>query len=336
VGVAFALCALLAAGACRRGARAETTEPVGARTAATRRASASVSLPANASISDASAPSVAPHRQAWTVTLRLATAPYAAHPDVLVHVPESLSPSTVVPVVVFLHGWFGCLSVIVAAENAPCAPGGPVRYAMDVVAQFDRARIPALLVVPQLAFDAASSAGGRMTESNGLERLLHDVLNDPAVRRRVVPPHADPRIGRVALVAHSGAFVPAAELVAHGGVEIHEIHMLDALYRDRVEFFAWVRAHAADFDPAHGSARRFTVIYTDREGTGARTRETVRRISSMLPDGIRGLAAIDHPLLTSPPDLLWTRPVFALRTAVRHEDIPRVFLSTLLEGPRWR
>jgi len=239
-------------------------------------------------------------------------------------------------VVVFLHGWFGCVSVVVGRENAPCTPGGPLRFAMDVAAQFDRAGIAAILVVPQLAFDAASSAGGRLSTDGGLRRMLGEIVSSPAVRAHLRADVTLDAVQRVALVAHSGAFVPAAEILAHGGVDVHELHLLDALYRARPEFSDWVRTHRADFDPRLPDARRLTIIYTDREGTGPRSRAFIGQTASALPMGAPRGSVVDHPLLAPPAEAIWSAPVFAMRTAVAHEDIPRTFLATLLDSRAWR
>ncbi len=309
---------VLAVAACRRDAR-ESRERVPSAVADARTAAAPP---------DAGLEGGATHpRPGWTERIRVLHAPFPAHPDVIVHASGSFDPHRPLRVVVFLHGWFGCVEVIAGGTDAPCTEGGPVRFAMDVQAQFDRAAVDALLVIPQLAFDVANSSPGRLGESGGLRDLLGDVLADPAVARHL--DHggdaAVGRITRVVLVAHSGAYVPAAFALAQGGIDVQEVHMLDALYHPRPELERWFRAHATDFATGH-PPRRLTFVYTDREGTGPVTHATVDALETPATPWRR------HRALTPPPDDLLAAPLFVLRTAVVHEAVPRAFLAPILEA----
>jgi hypothetical protein len=266
-----------------------------------------------------------------TITVRVRSAPFSAHPEVLVHAPASFVPNGRINLVVFLHGWNGCVGVIGAADNAPCSPGGPVRFAMDVVRSIDRAAVNALLVVPQLAFDAPTSASGRLADRGAFRALVAELLAHPDLTSILGRARGIDEIGRVVVLAHSGAYVPAAFVLSRGGIDVHEVHLLDALYRDEPAFESWVRAHAREFALAGAQHRRFTVIYTDQEGTGARSRTMLARMSDELPIADRARLVREHRLLSPAPADLYGAALFALRTAVIHEDIPRVFLAPLLE-----
>jgi hypothetical protein len=276
-----------------------------------------------------------PRREPQTTwTLRVASAPFPAHPDVLVHAPATFDATGPIHVVVFLHGWFGCVGVVAGNEPAPCTPGGPVRYAMDVVNQFDRSHVDALLLIPQLAFDAASSAPGRLGETGGLRDLLRDVLAAPELASRLAGRTSLDRVGNIVLVGHSGAYVPLALALEHGRIEVHEVHMLDALYRDRLELDDWVRRHAREFSTTLAAPRRLTFVYTDREGTGPLTRSVLQRLAALLPAGDRARSVTEHAVLELPTPEIYDVPMFALRTPVAHEDVPRVFLAPLLAASR--
>ena len=290
--------------------------------------------PANTEAVESPAAAIAnsgPRRVGYTATLRVRTAPFPAHPDVRVHVPASFVPGGRVNLVVFLHGWNGCVEVIGAVDNCPCTPGGPVRYAMDLVRSVDSAGVNAVLVVPQLAFDARSSSPGRLSERGVFRELIAEVLAHPDLAAAIGGARSIDDVGRVILAAHSGAFVPAAAVLSKGGVDVHEVHLLDALYREEPVFEAWIRTHASEFAPTSAGRRRFSVIYSDNEGTGARSRALLSRVSDALPHSDGAGLVREHRLPSSPPPDFYGAGLFSLRTAVVHEDIPRVFLVPLLE-----
>jgi hypothetical protein len=75
-------------------------------------------------------------------------------------------------------------------------------------------------------------------------------------------------------------------------------------------------------------------IYTDREGTGPLTRRVLERLATLLPPRERAENVAEHASLTLADVGLYATPLFSLRTAVVHEDVPRVFLAPLLEASR--
>src|SRR5262249_33604 len=71
--------------------------------------------------------------RAVTEVLKVKDAAFGEHPQVLVHAAGDLREKGPLSIVVFLHGWYGCVRVVAGAENAPCRPGKPTRVAMDVI-----------------------------------------------------------------------------------------------------------------------------------------------------------------------------------------------------------
>jgi hypothetical protein len=266
-----------------------------------------------------------------TVTLQLpATAPNPQHPDVLVHVPPTFAATGPVNLVVFLHGWSTCVAVVAAAADAPCRPGGKARPALDVVAQFEAARVNALLVVPQLAFEARSSDPGRLGAPGGLRRLVADVLAAPPLgaalgsRRRVED------VGRVVVFAHSGGILPLGRVLLGGGLPVHEAHLLDALYRHHDEIYAWARRQLPRFDPADPASARLTFVYTDRERTGPGTRRLLARLGRLLPATRAARTIASSTSLAAPTPGLLRVPIVAVRSALDHDVIPPRLLAPLL------
>jgi hypothetical protein len=266
-----------------------------------------------------------------TRVVRPASAPFAAHPDVLVRLPEGARADRPLGLVLFLHGWYGCVSVVAADEWAPCRAGASApRAAMGVVGAFDRARVNALLVVPQLAFDAPSSDGGRLERKGGLRALVAELLDDPELAAALGPVRRPEDFARVVVFAHSGAYDPLGPLLAHGGLEAHEIHLLDALYQVPPPLEQWARASAKSLREGAPRSRRLSIIYTDRERTGPRSVSFVRSLLAPLSAPRRGEVAFESAAGPMPAEVELDRPFVLLRTLTTHEEIPRVFLGPLL------
>jgi hypothetical protein len=278
-----------------------------------------------------SGPAAAAPPAPLTVTLQLpATAPNSQHPDVLVHVPATFAADGPVNLVVFLHGWSTCVAVVAAAADAPCRAGGKARPAMDVVAQFDAAHVNALLVVPQLAFDAPSSDPGRLGAPGGLRRLVADVLAAAPLAPALGPRRRLADVGRVVVFAHSGGILPLGRVLLVGGLPVSEAHLLDALYRHHDEIYAWARRHLARFLPGDARSDRLTFVYTDRERTGPGTRRLLARIGRLLPPARAARTIASSTTLAPPQPALLRVPIVAVRTPLDHDLIPPRLLAPLL------
>ncbi len=105
----------------------------------------------------------------------------------------------------------------------------------------------AILLVPQLAVNAADSSCGKLEAPGGFARMIADALatlGDPVVQaacgRAAIPDDAE--IGRVCVSAHSGGWHAAACALKHGGVPVRETYLFDALYAEVDVFREWVIA----------------------------------------------------------------------------------------------
>ncbi|HEU4532631.1 MAG TPA: hypothetical protein VFS00_00890, partial [Polyangiaceae bacterium] len=273
-----------------------------------------------------------PKRAGTTFVLRPPSAPFAAHPDVLVHLPEGFRADRPFGLALFLHGWFGCVDVVAYDEGAPCRPGGPLRIPIGVVDAFERAHVNALLVLPQLAFDTSSSDGGRLERKGGLRALVADLLASDELGRALGPGRRPEDFARVLAFAHSGAYDPLSALLAQGGLEVHEVHLLDALYQLRPPLDQWAHAAARSVASGAPAPRRLSIVYTDREKTGPRSVAFFRQLVAPLPPARRHAAALESFSGALPPEADVARPFVLVRTAVTHEDVPRTFLGPLLRG----
>ena len=303
-------------------------EPVPVQTAAP--AIADVVLALTSPVPDVPDVPDVPPPTAHTFVTQVRAAAFADHPDVLVHIPTSFDTRGPLNVVVYLHGWNGCIAVTAADQDAPCSPDGRTRSAMSVVSQFDRGQPDAVLLLPQLAFDRPTTAPGRLGERGGFRALLAELLEQPDVASLLGGPHSPEGLGRVVLFAHSAAYVPAAAMLERGGVDVDDVFLLDAVYRNLPAFASWGASHARDLRPDLPSHRHFAIVYTDREGTGQNSRLLISQLAGHLSRDQRTRAVWDDRSLVSPSLDALGHPLFVQRTSARHEDIPRLYLAPLL------
>ena len=102
----------------------------------------------------------------------------------------------------------------------------------------------AILVVPQLALNAADSSCGKLASPGALSRLLGGAVSSAARFGRKTLADSRfperPRLGRVCVSAHSGGYYAAACGLRHGGVDVSETYLFDALYAESEVFRQWV------------------------------------------------------------------------------------------------
>jgi hypothetical protein len=148
---------------------------------------------------------------------------------VLVHVPAGFDVRKPGVIVVFFHGHGATLE-------------RDVRDRQLLPRQISESGVNAVLVAPQLAYDAADSSAGKFWERGGLKRFMAEAADHLA---RV---YGDPRASEafakmpVVIVAYSGGFVPAAWSLHVGGLgsRVKGVVLLDALYGEMDKFSSWI------------------------------------------------------------------------------------------------
>jgi len=148
---------------------------------------------------------------------------------VLVHVPTGFDVRRPGVIVVFFHGHGATLE-------------RDVRDRQLLPAQITESGVNAVLVAPQLAYDAADSSAGKFWEPGGLKRFMTEAADHLA---RV---YGDPRTSEafakmpVVIVAYSGGFVSAAWSLHVGGLgkRVSGVVLLDALYGEIDKFSSWI------------------------------------------------------------------------------------------------
>jgi hypothetical protein len=155
---------------------------------------------------------------------------------VLVHVPAGFDVHRPGVIVVFFHGHGATLE-------------RDVRDRQLLPAQISESGANAVLVAPQLAYDAADSSAGKFWERGGLKRFMAEAAGHLA--RLYGDPRAADDFAKmpVVIVAYSGGFVSAAYSLHVGGLgsRVIGVVLLDALYGELDKFSSWILNNRSAF-----------------------------------------------------------------------------------------
>jgi hypothetical protein len=153
---------------------------------------------------------------------------------VLLHIPQGFDIRRPALMLVFFHGHGATLERDVLKRQ-------------QVPAQVSASGSNAVLVAPQLAFDAADSSAGKFWQPGGFGRFVGEA------GQQLARMHGDRRSLRtfasmpIVLVAYSGGYVAAAAAIEFGGLKkrVRGVVLLDSLYGDLDKF-----AHYIESDPS--------------------------------------------------------------------------------------
>ncbi len=253
-------------------------------------------------------PTVAPPAHAATVGVRVPEPSHptpAGAPHALVRVPEGFQANEPWDLVVFLHGWNGCVNVLMRPGSVRCAEGaGPEREGWDLAAAFDTADANALLLMPQLAFHQREGSAGRFVEPGFVRELV-----DAVAAQVDAWPASAPR--RTVVTAHSAGFESALAWIRQDGLPVDEVVLFDALYAGTETFADWVSV----------GDRRLVSIHTGR-GSTARQSRRLRRLAA------RAELAVGSELSSE-------APVIVMESDAPHRDVPSAHLATVVRSGVW-
>jgi hypothetical protein len=155
---------------------------------------------------------------------------------VLVHVPAGFDVHKPGVIVVFFHGHGATLA-------------RDVRDRQLLPRQISESGVNAVLVAPQLAYDAADSSAGKFWERGGFKRFMTEAANQLALvygEQRSAEAFAKMP---VVIVAYSGGFVSAAYSLNVGGLgnRVVGLVLLDALYGEMDKFSSWIVKNRSAF-----------------------------------------------------------------------------------------
>lgn len=245
-----------------------------------------------------------------------------AHPSALVYVPSGFDPTPPLDLVVYVHGFYNCVSNVVGSTATSCAANEPARAAYALAAQLEGAAKNALLVLPEVAYDRASADPGQLGVDGGLRALLAEAL----AQLGSVGSFTVDDLGHVVVASHSGGYRAAGAMAVRGGVAVDEVWLLDSLYGATADFDAWVLSdRAALADP---SARRFADVYTGGGGTLSNSQAMATRAAGWM-SGEPGVLVDDRTSSTWPPSRFAHGLLFK-RSGLAHDGVPRYYFGKLL------
>lgn len=191
-------------------------------------------------------------------------------PSVGVHAGPAFDPRAPLHLVVFLHGYNGCVSVLMAAGKARCAPRMAQREGWDLGRLHAAAGTRSLLIVPQLGFANRDSRPGAFGKPNGFRAFLEELLSE-TLAERLGGARRIKDVASLTLIAHSAGYQAALAIAERGGVRgwLRAIVLLDALYADTERYARLLESPSA-------RSLRFVSLYLQR-GTPRRENERLYR-----------------------------------------------------------
>lgn len=245
--------------------------------------------------------------------------PSSGYPGALVHIPSGYDAMAPLDLVVYFRGFNSCVSALAGSERARCRENGPLHKYSDLIGQFDRSGVNAILVMPELRVEESTGDPGQLGSSGGFARFLSDVLD------RVVSPELGgsrtlSTVRRIVLCAHSGGYTATAAAISRGGVSnIDTACLFDAFYGDAPVFQRF--AARAATEPV-----RFVSLYT-----GGGTEQNSVNLAQGLAGRLGGRLLFD-PSSRAPTQEQWQFPVFVKRVSDEHSWIPLRYFEPFLRS----
>jgi hypothetical protein len=268
------------------------------------------------------------------VTFRLRNRAFAGseHPDVAVHVPPGFDATRRPGLVLYFHGWQGCVEAALAPADVACADGGPMRPGSNLAAQVDSARINAVVVAIETRPEAQTGEPGELAMPGAPRDLLQELFTERLSEPIGCAIDVD-RFDRVVVLAHSGGYQALASVLETGDLpRITEVILLDSLYGAESVFVRWAADDAARFDSRIGAGLRFVDLYTCCGGTVRASRSTAERFKEVFASQGIGEAVYDDDSDHAFDPAALRRAVVFKRVPDEHSDLPRVYVRPLLEN----
>ncbi|HUI73084.1 MAG TPA: hypothetical protein VL354_21370 [Spirochaetia bacterium] len=168
--------------------------------------------------------------------------PHYVDSSVAVLIPTGFHSNGPVNLVFFFHGWNSSID--------------DVQSRFDLFRQFSQSRVQALLVLPELAWNAPDSYGGKLEREGGFARMVDELLDVLHTEGQIQAA----RVDSIILAGHSGAYRVIAQILRHGGCasKIGGVWLFDALYDLTDQYDAWIE---------HSTGRFVSVSASDGEET---------------------------------------------------------------------
>jgi len=271
--------------------------------------------------------------------------PESDEPGALVYVPSTYNVSSgLMPLnfAVYVHGFHNCISncVLLAGQGTNCSVGQPARMSYSLIKQIEAAKIPALLLLPEVEYDMASSNPGQFGRKNGwnyfMTELLQLLVNDMIIPAWMGSLNS---INRMAIFSHSGAYDVTASIAAFGGVpQVSEIVLLDSLYADFTQFNDWIELQATAHSFGTNSSAQYIWgnVYTDNGGTYDNSITQANVTASVLTSFKESnLLLFDNTYDTLPANDYIKYPVIFKRSELAHDSVPVYYFQQFIQASPW-
>lgn len=237
------------------------------------------------------------------------------------HAPAGFDARRPLTLVVFLHGYTGCVPVLMGKGETHCRPQDPAREGWDLGAHHDAAHTNTLFVVPQLALMQRNGRPGRFGDRGGFRAFLQELLAGP-ISQQLGSPRTLANVAGLHLVAHSAGYQTALAILERGEVSrlIKSLVLLDALYGETPRFARYVEAHAA-------SGLHFVSIYLE-QGTPRRENQALLRRLRYSLGAERVATAEASDLATTVAE----HPIVIASGTPPHRLLPATHLAELLRA----
>ena len=240
-------------------------------------------------------------------------------PNLIAYLPSHLDTTQEVNVIIYLHGWYNCAENLLRATNGACVKGRPAREAYDLPGQLERSGKNAILLIPELAFDAAVSKPWGFETPNQFICMVWDALN------RMDLSIWD--VSQTIIVSHSGGYKAAAAILRDGGGWVNEVWLLDSLYGEDAAFEGWMNE-----DPSLLASlqRRFVSIYSLAGGTLAENQGMAGRLKDTFEAGV----LLDDRAPGGVDAAIGAHGVVFKRSNLLHDPLVRTVFGQLLATSR--
>jgi uncharacterized protein YraI len=257
--------------------------------------------------------------------------PTSSHPDVAVHFPPGFSSSDQPSLVVFFHGWDNCVKNAMGSVDTACTPGGSKRVALRLAEQFDAAKVNAVLVAVEVAFDQSSGATGKLANSGEFKAMLVELF-DKHLNPLLPTPLSSSGLDRVVVASHSGGYTAVANVLSVGGVPVDEVILFDSLYGQYSTYENWIKNDPSRFSPSSSAPKRFTNIWTASGGTLSLSQQLEQSVAPVLGSNLFYQPDKTH----APTAAQLGKPAVFVYSSQSHYGVPLTYFDDTLAASNIR
>lgn len=165
-------------------------------------------------------------------------------PGVIVHAPPGFDARGKLHLVVYLHGYTGCVSVLMGHGPSHCIAGDAAQLGWDLGARHDAAGTNTLFIVPQLAFMKRNGQPGAFGQPAVFREFLRELLAE-TLAGKLGGPRSLSDVASITLLAHSAGYETALALLERGGIDelLRNVVLFDALYAGTARYARFIETH---------------------------------------------------------------------------------------------